>query len=64
MAEMVPTTVEINVARMAMLNVVYNASIISWDSSMCRYQRRENPVKLVRDFPSLKEKIIIYPMGR
>ena len=64
MAEMVPTTVEIRVAISATLKVVYSASIISRDSSMCRYQRREKPVKLVRDFPSLKENTIIYKIGR
>ena len=63
-AEIVPTTVETAVARTAMLNVVYRASIISPDSSICRYHRSENPEKTVRDFPSLKENTIIYKIGR
>ena len=36
---------------------------IHW-ANICLYQRRENPVKLVRDFPSLKEKITMYRIGR
>ena len=52
------------VASKATLKVVYKASIISPDSSICLYQRRENPVKLVKDFPSLKEKMTIYTIGR
>ena len=46
------------------LKVVYRALIMSRDSSICSYQRRENPVKVVSDFPSLKEKMIIYRIGR
>ena len=64
MAAIVPATVEMSVAKSAMENVVYSALIMSLDSSICRYQRRENPEKLVRDFPSLKEKIIMYKIGR
>ena len=61
---MVPTAVEISVAIIATVKVVYRASIISLESSICRYQRREKPVKTVRDLPALKEKIIIYRIGR
>ena len=63
-AAIVPATVEINVASSAILNVVDSASIISADSSICLYQRSENPVKLVSDFPSLNENIIMYRIGR
>ena len=63
-AAIVPTTVEIAVATIATPKVVYNASIISCDCIICSYQRSENPVKLVSDFPSLNEKIIIYRIGR
>ena len=54
MAVIVPTTVEINVASTATLKVVYSASIISWDSSICRYQRREKPVKAGQRFSVVK----------
>ena len=63
-AEIVPTTVEIAVAIRAILNVVYRDSIIVCDSIICRYQRRENPEKLVSDFPLLNEKMTIYTIGR
>ena len=57
-------TVEIKVASNAILNVVDSASIISDESSICLYQRSENPVKLVSDFPSLNENMIMYRIGR
>ena len=63
-AEIVPTIVETAVAISAMLNVVDRDSIIVCDSIICLYQRREKPVKLVSDFPELKEKMTIYTIGR
>jgi len=63
-AAIVPVTVEIKVASNAILNVVDSASIISDESSICLYQRSENPVKLVSDFPSLNENMIMYRIGR
>ena len=51
---MVPTTVEIKVARIATLKVVERADIISLDSSICAYHRKENPVKWVRDLHNRK----------
>ena len=63
-AAIVPTMVETAVAINATPKVVYRASIISRDCSMCSYHLSEKPVKVVNDFPSLKEKTIIYMMGR
>ena len=59
MAVIVPTTVEIRVAMRATLKVVYRDCIISLDSSICLYQRREKPVKPVSDLLSLNEKTIM-----
>ena len=56
MAATVPTTVETAVAITA-TRTVYQmlwSMVRSWN--MFSYQRREKPVKLVRDFESLKEK--------
>ena len=64
MAVMVPSTVEITVARMAMVRDTYTALLISTFCSSSPYHRSEKPVKRVSDLDELNEKIIVTRIGR
>ena len=61
---MVPSTVEMIVARIAIDTETYTALLISILFISSPYQRRENPVNLVSDLDELKEKIIVTRIGR
>ena len=61
---MVPSTVEMAVARIAMVTDTYTALDTSMLLSSSPYQRREKPVNFVSDFDELKEKIIVTKIGR
>ena len=64
MAVIVPRTVEITVAKMAMVRETYTAFITSPLCKSSPYHLRENPVNFVSDFDELKEKIIVTRIGR
>jgi hypothetical protein len=64
MAVMVPSTVEITVARMAMVTETYTAETTSPLFSRELYHLSEKPVNRDRDFEELKEKITVTRMGR
>ena len=63
-AVMVPSTVEITVARMAMVTDTYTALLTSVLCSSSVYHLMENPINLVRDLEELKEKIMVTRIGR
>ena len=56
--------VETAEATIAIMSVFLSASKIILSSKRRLYQRREKPVNVVNDFPSLNENTIIYKIGR
>ena len=62
-AVIVPITVEITVASIAIEIVVHKASIILELLSIFSYHFSENPLQWVSDFLELKEKTTVYTIG-
>ena len=62
-AVMVPSTVDIAVARNAIVTETETADMISEFSISCEYHLSENPVKFVSDFDELNEKTTVTIIG-
>jgi hypothetical protein len=63
-AVIVPSTVETNVAIMAILSETYTDEIMPSSVKSFLYHLNEKPVNLVKDLDELKEKTIVTTIGK